>query len=208
VLAAIRFTNTNDVPEIVPTTKILPAGTSTDVVVRRDFDSQTTYRVVIDGSPIVLLSGSQVIARRLPADNQLLKDGVVTATSTLVTMLIPSSVGGAWPNATTYVYGCKAGQPGPIFVASLVMPVSYAPYSAAIVWVFLIVAYVLIASAAKFVDKQGLSWVRYLDPVVLTAGSDGKGNLAKLQILFFSIIVAGLAQLPGFARQSPFRSTR
>jgi hypothetical protein len=34
--------------------------------------------------------------------------------------------------------------------------------------------------------------VRYFDPVYMTAGSDGKGSLSKLQILFFSLIVFGL----------------
>ena len=110
-----------------------------------------------------------------------------------MTIQVPSAIGSAWSEATVYVYGCsKAAQTGPAFVSSVAMPVSYAPYSSAIVWVFLISIYLLIALAAKLVDKQGLHWLRYLDPVVLTAGSNGKGNLAKLQILFFSMIVAGL----------------
>ena len=40
--------------------------------------------------------------------------------------------------------------------------------------------------------RTGIPAARYFDPVYLTAGSDGKGSLSKLQILFFSLIVFGL----------------
>jgi len=191
-LAAIRLARTNQIPELVPTTKILPAGTFTEVVIQNDFDSQTTYRAIIEGRSVVLLYGSQVSARRIPTDHSLVKSGVVTAASTLVMMQIPSELGSAWSDATVYLYGCMAGNAGPTFVSSATIPVSYAPYSSAIVWAFLILVYFLIALAAKRVDKQNLKYRHYLDPVVLTAGPNGKGNLAKLQILFFSMIVVGL----------------
>jgi hypothetical protein len=51
---------------------------------------------------------------------------------------------------------------------------------------------VLAALAAGAMDVKKVSWYRYLDPVYLTAGSDGKGSLSKLQILFFSLMVFGL----------------
>ena len=141
---------------------------------------------------MALLAGSQINIRRIPSEYPLVKDGIAAATSTLVTMQIPAALGSAWAEATIYVFGCKAAQSGPTFVATATMPVSNSLFSVAIIWSALIATYLLIAIASKLVDKQRLPWFRYLDPVLLTAGSNGKGDLAKLQILFFSMIVAGL----------------
>ena len=35
-------------------------------------------------------------------------------------------------------------------------------------------------------------WQRHFDPVVMTAGANGRGSATKLQILFFSLVVFGL----------------
>ena len=69
--------------------------------------------------------------------------------STLVTLQVPSSLGNAWVEGTVYLYGCKTGQTGPAFLSSTTMPISHWLYSGAIVWLFLIVVYLLIAVAAK-----------------------------------------------------------
>jgi hypothetical protein len=67
-------------------------------------------------------------------------------------------------------------------------------WSTIIVWAAVIALYTGAAIASYSIDKTspGVTWRRYLDPVYMTAGGDGKGNLAKLQILFFSMIVFGL----------------
>jgi len=55
------------------------------------------------------------------------------------------------------------------------------------------VLYLLAAVATRTTDiRSGVPLLRYFDPVYMTAGSDGKGSLSKLQILFFSLIVFGL----------------
>ncbi len=189
VLAAVQRGGANETPDLIPTTRILPAGDSVDLVLQRDFDSQTTYKaIIIEGTTAALLSGSQVAAKR--PDDALVKNGVASPGSTVLTLQVPATLGSFWSPATTYVYGCKAGTVS--VVSSITLPVSAGLYSGAIVWSFLVLAYVLVAYAAQVVDEQQLKFLRYLDPVVLTAGSNGKGNLAKLQILFFSMIVAGL----------------
>jgi hypothetical protein len=52
--------------------------------------------------------------------------------------------------------------------------------------------YVFGALTSAAVDSKTVGPWRRLNPVFMTAGSDGKGSLAKLQILFFSMIVFGL----------------
>jgi len=50
-------------------------------------------------------------------------------------------------------------------------------------------------SQRRGVEGTGINyagWIRHFDPVVLTAGSDGRGSPTKLQILFFSLVVFGL----------------
>src|SRR5215213_78968 len=56
----------------------------------------------------------------------------------------------------------------------------------------IVALYILAAIAAGVTDKKNLRFLRYLDPVVLTAGANGKGSVSKLQVLFFTIIVFGL----------------
>jgi hypothetical protein len=77
---------------------------------KREFDSQTNYRAVIEGKSVVLLSGSQLSARRVPSDYPLVKSGVVPAASTLVMIQVPSVLGSAWSEATVYLYGCRLGR--------------------------------------------------------------------------------------------------
>jgi hypothetical protein len=192
-LTALENATTSDIPEITSTTKIVPAGMSADFIVQRDFDAQTVYRAVIKGASTAILYGSRVSARRAPPDHPLVKSGEVVLPATIVTLQVPSSVGGLWPEAAIYIFGCKAGQAGPVFLSTITAPLSDGFYSGALVVIFLVAVYLSIAKAAQVVDKQtDKKLVRYLDPVLLTAGSNGKGNLAKLQILFFSVIVVGL----------------
>ena len=192
-LKAIEAISTIDSPALTPTTRIVPAGTSADFAVQKEFDSTTTYRAVIKGSSAVLLYETKIIPRRIPTDHTLVKSGTVAPASTLITLQIRSSLGTWWSEGTVYIFGCKE-QSGPVFLSSMTMPISDWFYSGTLVWGLLIVIYVLIAIAAKVVDKseRKMSSWRYLDPVVLPAGATGKGNLAKLQILFFSVIVVGL----------------
>jgi hypothetical protein len=192
-LTALDNATTTDIPEIASTTKIVPAGMSADFIVQRDFDAQTAYRAVIKGTSTAILYGSRVSAKRASADQPLVKNGEVVLPATLVTLQVPSAVGGLWPDATIYVFGCKSGQAGPVFLSTITAPLSDGLYSSALVAIFLVGVYLLLAKAAQVVDKQtDIRFWRYLDPVLLTAGSNGKGNLAKLQILFFSVIVVGL----------------
>jgi hypothetical protein len=72
------------------------------------------------------------------------------------------------------------------------MRVSSPWYAVPLIWTIFAFLYILAALACSATQNNPVPWYRYLDPVYMTASADGKGSMSKLQILFFSMIVAGL----------------
>jgi len=174
--------------ELFATTKILPAGSTVTLLLERPYDHRVKYHVVTSLPPLGHLGS--VIARRAPEDHPLIKDRLVSPESTLIAFDMPPDLGNAWGTATVNVIGCRGANAE--FAASVTKPMSSRLWCNLLVWPLLFVLYAFAAHAAAEADKQKLSWFRYLDPVVLTAGANGKGSLTNLQILFFSAIVVGL----------------
>jgi hypothetical protein len=205
-------------PELVSATNFVPSGTVSEFGLNTPYSPGASYSGKIEANFDRLGVGKyfQDIERnalnisRMPDDHPLVKKGFVDKGDTLVTIYVPSEIGGFWPRARFYVYACepssaeqiaaKAGprEGSPKAVSSTMVSVSSPYYSASFALVLVVLLYVLSAITAKFVDPSvspnagKLRWLRYLDPVYMTAGSDGKGSLSKLQILFFSTIVFGL----------------
>jgi hypothetical protein len=175
--------------ELFATTKILPAGALADFLLQRPFDPQAQYHTVVEGNGRVIHTGGAV-ARKAPDDHPLIKNGTVLAPATLVITRLPSQIGGPWRQGAAHVLTCRGKDV--LYIGSVYMPVSSRFYSSVLIWPLLAILYGFAAFAAGKVDKQNLRWFRYLDPVVLTAGANGKGNLTNLQVLFFSVIVVGL----------------
>ena len=175
--------------ELYATTKILPAGSTIDLVLQRPYDPKLQYHPIAVGNSRVVHVGWAIV-RKAPDDHPLIKNGTVLAPATLITMPLPDAVGGAWRDGTVYVVGCSGTQFQ--FVANVYALMSSRFYSNFLVWPLLAVLYAFAALAAAGASKRNLRWFRYLDPVVLTAGPDGKGSLTNLQLLFFSVIVVGL----------------
>ena len=194
------FSKTLDVkrPDILPTTRILPGGAYVDIVLQFDSlpESQVTYRGIVDGGgdDVKQLNESVVSAQGITAEDSVVKNGIVAsgnvANARKVTLRVPDA-GLLWPEVTLYVYGCNVK--GELkFWTNTTIRVSNTLISSVLVWIFLIATYLLLGWAAAKVDKNEHPLWYYLDPVVLTAGADGRGSLSKLQILFFSLIVVGL----------------
>ncbi|QYY33785.1 putative Ig domain-containing protein (plasmid) [Cupriavidus pinatubonensis] len=109
--------------------------------------------------------------------------------------------------ARLYVIGCKADDPDkPSLVSWLDIRLSSPIVSAGCAIVLCILFYVGAAIATFRIRKSARKdnaalpnratnyatiW-RHFDPVVLTAGPTGRGSAAKLQILFFSLLVLGM----------------
>ena len=174
--------------ELFATTKIFPAGAVVDLVLQRPYDNHLKYHVVVE-EPLLGDVGL-VIARKAPEDHPLIKSKRVTGEATLIAFELPSDLQSAWAHAEVHVVGCKGERIE--FDSSITKPMSSRLYSNLLVWPLLGLLYVFAAFASAKADKQKLKWFRYLDPVVLTAGANGKGSLTNLQILFFSAIVVGL----------------
>jgi hypothetical protein len=198
--------DSDKVAEALSKTGVLATGGRVEFVVERAFDKDISYGALIrrgrsnETAPSegrALLHGSDVMARDISKDDSLVKDGIVSGDSTVVDVRIPGRLAGFWEIGTVYLYGCKAGKQE--FVAVVAAPLSSHTYSLAFAVALVGLTFLLLASAVALVDikRKNDPWsfrksVRYLDPVFLTAGADGKGSLSRLQIFFFSFVVFGL----------------
>lgn len=187
--------------QLVSPTYFLSDGGSTQLVLQTAFDAHKYYFGWIDWresqssekpSPqnMTQLTRGEISSHPIPTSDPVLTKIAANSTDTLVTIAMPPSPHWLWRTATIYVYVCKNGSPDQ--VSGIKIPVSSRRFDLTLVIGFLAALYVLAALAAHAVDGEDAPWYRYLDPVYMTAGSDGRGSLSKLQILFFSIIVAGL----------------
>ena len=180
-------------PPILGATYFLPSGTSVDLVLDEPFKDGTRYFAYVEQNEKSRwrLGRGFLTANKLPESHALVKKGVAEASRTLITLRLPASIGSLWRRANLYVYTCVA--PGKAAsVSQLATRISSPFYSGLVVWSAILVVYLLAAFASKAADTKTIRWYRYLDPVFMTAGTDGKGSLSKLQILFFSLIVFGL----------------
>jgi hypothetical protein len=182
-----------------PTTPILPGGARSDVVLvtTPDANAPLSFRGFIV-SDVTAAVATDVVVRELRPEHPAVTGKLVAneKSAILTSVYVPQAMGGLWPNATLLLVHCKGDQPA--FLSTLDAPVSLARWSAGVVVPFLLIGYVLFALATFRSDKEQKLKLyqqpmrRYLDPVVLSAGSNGKGNISKLQALFFSVIVVGL----------------
>jgi hypothetical protein len=184
-------------------------------------DDHFEYRVLVqwDGgaSPqaadLSLVKGGEVSAGTVPAESALVTRHVAQAGDTMLSFQFPDNFRGfwawGWVPHTIYLYACKADN-SLVFVSTLKTQVSNRIYCIILALLLTIVTYFLIAVAVRIADSKTLkrrpdnkwSWkladgrpvhpLRYLDPVLLTEGANGRGSLSKLQIFFFSVIVFGM----------------
>ncbi|MBK1667170.1 hypothetical protein CKO28_03815 [Rhodovibrio sodomensis] len=95
--------------------------------------------------------------------------------------------GGFWTPHDLLVFGCTPGSPEIAFLARTRIAVSTLwPAAGAAIGAVLLLYLAADAAAARRLGKISL------DPVQITAGVDGRGSISKLQILFFTLIVAGM----------------
>jgi len=185
-------------PELVPAGYFLPAGGPVELGLSEGFNGSVRYFGYIerqDSKVQTLLPRGAVTAARVPDDHSLVKKGLLDKGDTLLTVQVPDSIAGLWIPATVYTWACDSvgdNRGRPKSISELTMPVSSPLYSGIAVWASIVILYVAAALAARKIRQGPAGIIRYLDPVYLTAGTDGKGSLSKLQILFFSMIIAGL----------------
>ena len=114
--------------------------------------------------------------------------------------------GPPWSRTKLLVIGCAGPDASlPAAKAALEVSRSSTGWSRFIAVVFCALCYLFATIGTYFVhkrqriDKVGrkpgtnyATWLQHLNPVVLTAGSNGLGSATKLQVLFFSLLVFGV----------------
>lgn len=152
------------------------------------------YRVLIQGKPpeskkrLHLID--TVLVQPLDTDPSLAKTLGVDPHATMVNFAFPQESMGYWAlNWRPYrIFLVQCVKDGPK-LASIEMLVSPRNTSIFAVFAATVIIYLTIVAAARTVFRKSVGFWRCLDPVVLTAGPNGKGSLSKLQLLFFSLIV-------------------
>jgi hypothetical protein len=159
------------------------------------------------GAGAALAGGLDVTPLPAPSDNPLVAAKRIAADDLLINFAVPSPYGSAadgpwpWQSVKLVAIACdKSGKvvfvsaPREITVSGRWLSIGFALIPAAII-------YLLVAGASVSFDRGKKASVarpsrgkrgffRALDPVCMTSGPDGKGSLARLQILFFTILIA------------------
>jgi hypothetical protein len=176
------------------------------------FQAHYLYGAISGGS-------DNVTVEPIPANSPYLKSGLARKEDFLARVEVPSELATHWETVKVRLYGCTDPN-SPAINSSVEMKVSSTTLSGLIVVVSVIILYFAATASLHSLfqrrqrerARQGekaletasddqpppqsaqstYSFFRFADPVVLTAGTDGKGSLSKLQILFFSVIVFGL----------------
>jgi hypothetical protein len=175
---------------ILMDTFLLPTGGSVDVGLDEVFSGTEYFFGAVDiGTPKpVILDRPQVRAHQASDSDPMVKKGLLGKDRTIVNLQIPDVLNAPWTQAHIYIFTCRDGSP--FKVSDTTARVSPALYSSVLACLSVFVGYLIAAFA--FREKRPERWQSYFDPISMTAGSDGKASLGKLQILMFSLIVFGL----------------
>jgi hypothetical protein len=182
---------------IVLTTNFLPTNQRVDIGVRTPFVDGVRYFAGIDyGDETYLLKRQDAITHRATDSDPLVQKHLLEADQTIVTLNIGDDLAWFWSRVDLYLYTCNnpAGQ-SPWRVSSVGVRLS--PYwlsiGAVVAEVFIL--YFWIAFALRRRDHTFGSFIRALNPALVSAGPDGKGSLSTFQTLIFSLAVVGLISL-------------
>jgi hypothetical protein len=175
---------------IVSTAFFLPAGTTTDLIWKLPYDKDATYFGKVETRGKVFGGRNAVTVGKIPEDHPMIKKGLADKSDTMVTLRVPPQNADIWSTSTVYLYSCDSLDAKK--VSALNIRVSSPFWSTVGAWAAVLILYLFAALTSAAVDSKSVGFWRRLNPVFITAGSDGKGSLAKLQILFFSMIVFGL----------------
>jgi hypothetical protein len=175
---------------IIATTYFLPAGTTTDLVWKIPYNKDATYFGKVETRHHIYGGKNYITASKIPEDHPMVKKGLADKSDTLVSLRVSPDNADTWTTATVYLYTCDSTDAKK--VSTLNIRVSSSFWSTAVAWACVLILYLFAALTSAAVDTKTVGFWRRANPVFITAGSDGKGSLAKLQIMFFSMIVFGL----------------
>lgn len=178
---------------IVIGTNFLPTNQHVDVGVRAKYVDGTRYFAGIDPErgEQYLLRRQDVLTRRANEADALVKERLLDADDTIVTLTIPEAIAGYWRKADLYLYTCSTnGSPAKVSRSTIRL----SPYwtSLWVCGVFVFIAYVVSALALRTPSHTFSSFLSSLNPVRVSVGPDGKASLSTFQVWLFTLAVFGL----------------
>lgn len=131
-----------------------------------------------------------------------------SAADSVVRFTVPERANGFWKTRTFIIRLCGQGTKQDAQAWAIISPRVSRPILAKVISVFaLVLLYIAFASAIyttrgaphplapkwpAYDNPRKFKWLEYLDPVVLTANAFNKGSIQKLQVLLFTLLVAGM----------------
>lgn len=209
-----RAVATGELPraEAVAGYAMMPLGGPATIGLKRVYDPGEidNYRVLVQlgeareptDKDLALVERAQVSAGTPPEKDSLRAANLIESRQTLISLNLPAPpnagtfAGLGWQPGSATVLGCAGAKP--VFSAVLRADFSSRITCALATIVLAVLVYALVALAACRSDNKlrpagrQVRWRRYLDPVVLSSGPNGKGSISRLQILFFSALLFAL----------------
>lgn len=191
---------------------MMPLGGPAMIAIRRPYKQGEVdnYRVLVqlgadrepDHKDLAVADRMQISAGAIPETDSLRKANAVGQGDTVVSLDLPVPpnaslpTGLGWHSGVVTVLGCAANRA--VFAAPLRVQFSDRATCITATIILTVLIYALVALAACRSDnklrprERRVEWGRYLDPVVLSSGPNGKGSISRLQILFFSTLLFAL----------------
>lgn len=182
---------------VVLTTNFLPTNQRVDIGVRAPFVDGVRYFAGIDyGDESYLFKRQDAVTHRATESDPLVQKHLLEPDQVIVTLNMGDDLAWFWSRVDLYLYTCNnpVGQ-SPWRVSSVNARLSPYWLSIGAVAAEVLILYLWIALALRRRDHTLGSFLRALNPAMVSAGSDGKGSLSTFQTLAFSLAVAGLISL-------------
>ena len=193
------------IAEVVPASSRAPAGGPAELVINRLFSkdaAKLTYRIAFQlgesdkpsGRKVRILENRNITTKPVPDGYSLRKSGAVDQGSTLLSFQVPEILASdsLLQSGMITVIGCDDKNEVSFIGHHRTVYSNHVPLIV-LTGFSALVLYVLIAAAvAKYenmIREPKLKWYRFLDPVVLSSDTNGNGSIARLQILFFSVLL-------------------
>lgn len=187
-------------------TKFLPSGHEGQIVVRRRYTDSLVARVFETSNPEPtswkVLSERPVLSTKPVPEN--VYDGFLPTDSTAIRFIVPVVKNSFWEQRTFVLRMCEAtGDALAITRVPISSPILAKLISAGTLLLFY-VGFCLATSQVRsrqhplaikypsFSHRNTLTFLKHLDPVVLTANSFNKSSIQRLQVLLFSFLISGM----------------
>lgn len=185
---------------LVGQSKMLAGDSENSLLFNADPLKGENYRLLLQGKPPFSTKRLHLIDNVIvqPAnDTKLLNQIGLNSPAKMITAWIPQERIGWWTNYwrryRIFLINCTADKHSLVGIANTETLISPASTSMGIVTAVVALIYLWLVTVVHIGNGRAvrgrLSFWKRLDPVVLTAGSNGKGSLSKFQLLFFSLIV-------------------